>query len=111
MWGVIFGKVRYLCVPLFYLSGFSGSAMLLFLCLLFPQRQGISVKCADSLITILGFQFFFIMIVDNVIGYNLDYIVSIIIALVVFIACVGVHFILLRLCPYVLGRRSVSCSK
>lgn len=108
MWAIIFGKVRYLCVPLFYICGFLGSIMLLFLCLLIPQRQGAVERYADSLISILGLQMFFISAIDNVLGYNLGYLLSFLLALAVFIFCIGGHFFLQKTCPWAIGKYSMS---
>lgn len=106
MWGVLFGRVRYLCLPLFYISGLSGSLMLLFICLLLPQNEGGVNKYADALISILGLQYFFIFVIDNTVGYNLGYLKSLILAILVFVGCIMGHFLLLKICPRAIGKQS-----
>ena len=89
-------RLCFLCgdVILFYLNGLIGSAMILCLSLLpFPEMPAVG-KLSQSLITVLGTQFIFISLAFRLIGPVHTLWGAILLSIVVFALCYGLHLIL-----------------
>lgn len=95
---------RWKGIPLFYLSGFSGSLMLLTLASFFQKSSNFSTFLGNALISFLGFQMVFIYTMIKTVGINRGYIVSIWIALAIFVACIPFHWVVTRFAPCLLGK-------
>ena len=83
---------------------FVGVFFLLILSSYFPGGGGgILKQIADSLITILGMQVVFIFLVDNIIGFNLSYPISLLIAICIMTLCFFSHMIISKYFPKISG--------
>ncbi|MCQ2199391.1 MAG: hypothetical protein MJZ19_06675 [Paludibacteraceae bacterium] len=105
MWAIKFGNLnKYLSVPIFYFVGVVGSIMVLLFSSLFKAENKYVTQIANSLISILGIQVPLIFLVDNFIGYNLSYMNSFVIALVVMLLCVGFHKLIIKHASVLIGK-------
>lgn len=64
----------FISLPLFYITGISGSFMLLFISKLCGQGNKYSLITANALLTILCLQYFFILPLSNIFGYDGNFI-------------------------------------
>lgn len=104
-YGVKFGSNHLptvLCVSLFYLNAMTGSIMMLFLSTCFKENH-IITYFATSLITILGMQAIF----ND--PYRLlfepgHYFIIAVVAVAVLSLCVGIHWLIMKCIPFVLGK-------
>ncbi len=93
----------------FYLNAIIGSLAVIMLAMCANVKSPFIMGLAQSLITILGFQAFllkpFLQWFD---GYNFGVLLKIIISIAIVIICYGVHQIIMRYLPIVLGKRRVA---
>ena len=101
------GRINYekyakkILVPMIF---FVGVFFLLILSSYFPGGgEGILKQIANSLITILGMQVVFIFLVDNIIGFNLSYPISLLIAICIMTLCFFSHMIISKYFPKISG--------
>lgn len=106
MWAIKFGEhSKVISIPLFYMVGIVRTIMVLSVSSLFKSPPQIITITAKSFISILGFQVPIIFIVDNTIGYNLDYFSSLLIASFIMFVCVFLHHIIDSHCPILIGKK------
>ncbi len=105
MYVVDFGNARFpFSVPLFYLNGVVGSLMIVFISFLFTKGNRLVSIAANSLISILGFQ----APILDVLGYwpvSSRYLLSVLVSVLVMVACIVLHQIVVKICPELLGKR------
>lgn len=112
MFAISFGNLNMghigiiLSIILFYLNGLAGSCMILSISGSSTQISNNSfwARLGDALISILGFQFFFIFISDNLLGYNLNYFYSAIISTIILLLCYGLHILVVSISPKLIGK-------
>lgn len=104
MWGITFGNLGKLSIPLFYIQGFVGTLMILSLCAVVQTSYPIVTKCANSLISILGLQHLFIFLSDNFLRPEWNYFEALGISAIVMLLCIGCHEIIIRYCPILIGK-------
>lgn len=95
---------RWLGIPFYYISGFAGSIMLLSVASLFNKSTKLSVFLGNGLISFLGFQTLFYFTLAKTVGINQGYFISIWIALAIFVACIPLHWVVMRCAPCLLGK-------
>lgn len=104
-WSISFGHMPFpLRIICFYLAGFSGTLMILCLSTFFTRSNLFSFFAANSLISVLGLQVLFIFVVDNLIGFNLSYGASFLIALLIYALCLIGHSFFLKFTPVLIGK-------
>lgn len=105
-WAIVFGHSPYkpLSVLLFYLTGCVGSLMVLTCCSYFQKSNKVSEFLGNSLISIVGFQNLFVYFVRESCGGDKGYFISIFIALAIFVGCLILHVLTLKVAPSVLGK-------
>ncbi len=100
-----FGNTRFpLNVALFYLNGVVGSLMIVFLSFLFTKDNRFVAMAANSLISILGFQQPILQLVGYD-GRNGNYLISILLSVLILIACIVLNQLFLKICPELLGKK------
>lgn len=104
--GMVFGHMRYkiLSIPFYYLTGMTGSIMLLSLSTWFKGSSKFSALCGNALISFLVFQSFFLLVVYNTIGSDNGYLESALIALSIFAGCMMAHLVTLKYTPFLIGK-------
>lgn len=106
MWGLSYGHRLPLPTSfiLFHLNAFSGSFALLLSAALFTKTSATVTSLANSLITMLGLQMFFIYFVK----YQTPSLTTIgagfLMSFVILVCCHITHCIFLRICPFVVGK-------
>lgn len=92
------GWYRYL---LFYLNGLVGSLFVICIskCLPSVYMENIS----KGLISILGGQFFFMLVYDEYVGRNQNMIFSLIVAVFIMVICIKMHYLLAKYAPFCIG--------
>lgn len=87
-----------------YISGITGSAMIMLVAFLFQKGNNIIKTTADSLITILGIQWPFVLICKHFYhGDSLFVMASL--AVVITIICCLFHLIISHFAPWIIGKR------
>ena len=104
MWSVSFGAYGNFSIPLFYTQGFVGTLMILSLCSIMNKSYPIIMKCANSLISILGLQALFIFLSDNFLKVEWTYLEAIFVSSVIMLLCIGSNKIIIRYCPMLIGK-------
>lgn len=105
-YGIIFSRPypRYVGIPIFYMTGFAGSIMMLSLASFLGKSTKISSYLGNALISFIGFHSLFCFAIEKTIGINQDFIISIWIALAIFVACIPLHWVVMRCAPCLLGK-------
>lgn len=106
MWTINWGRFHWLLsVPLFYLAGLSGSLMVLSFAKTLGAGNNYSELGGNSLLVILGMQFFFVYISDTLLGFNHNYFYSLIIAIIIMILCIFSYMLIQKYFPFIIGKQ------
>ena len=103
-------KFGNLYIPLnilvFYLNGFLGSSGVFFLSSIVKVNETIAKRLADSLISVVGFQALFVYSYEYIFGFGQPFVISAIATVCIFVFCLLCHFLVMHICPQLLGKRS-----
>lgn len=103
--GVEFGVLPFpMNVVVFYINGLITSFGVLYLASLIKYKASWVTAFANSLITILCAQYFFVYTFKCTIGRNHPFYITIPLTLVIFLCCYAIHRFLIRYMPFVLGK-------
>lgn len=106
MWGVSYGSKWSLPVSftLFHVNALCGSFMLLFVCSFIHKSSTLIVYLANSLITILGFQLFFIYFSWYDFPVLTTPIMGLFISVLFILGCYIVHCVIIKYIPFIIGK-------
>ncbi len=104
IYSIIYGYAPHpINVMLFYVAGFVGSLMVLFIFSKSKTNKNITYA-STTLITILCMQNAFCMPYKKFYAEG-HYGMSAIVAVAILLACVGIHWLIMKYCPFILGKK------
>ncbi len=104
MHAIIWGNQGLLSIPLFYFNGLLGSVMLLLIATCCKFKSRFFEIVSDCMISIVGFQIFFIDIIRYQIGFDNNCIISGLFTLLIMLICILIHRLFMRFVPFVYGK-------
>ena len=107
MLGVTFGgnTLGPFKVIVFYLNGFIGSLLLLYLGSLVKHRLVWIEQLSSSLLSVLGLQMFFTQTWKFTIGWNQSWFLSVSVSFLILLVCCMMHSILVKFLPIFFGKK------
>ena len=93
-------------VIVFYLNAFIGSIGVFYLASLVKVKGSFSQRIANSLISVVGLQYFFITLFSYYFGKDQPFFISVLVTIIIMALCYLGHTIIMYLCPQVLGKTS-----
>lgn len=104
MHAIIWGNQGILSIPLFYFNGLLGSVMLLLIATCWKFKSRFFEIVSDCMISIVGFQIFFIDIIRYQIGFDNNCVISGLLTLLIISICILMHRLFMRIIPFVYGK-------
>lgn len=105
--GISYGLADYFFrIPLFYINGFVGTLMVIYLSLFIKKHKNFFSSISNSLLTIVGMQSFIYYYYVKLTHYSFDFFIPFTTSIVIMVLCYGFHLLLERYFPWILGKNT-----